>query len=1485
MHISNLTYNNTHKHKKEHFCLAHKKILGGMPMKTAPWRRISAILLAIVLIFTAFDLPVVASNMEAAILSDTAEASFTPIPPDEKTEAIMPIESYGDTSTDDAFYNATEYTDSPSHLENNEAKSEKDIYTDVNQVNTSYQDTLTEDALAQDESTEDNFVEDNSIEVEVLPSYNKVYTPSTAASRKDGSYYYEPTQAEIRAKWKALGLKVTDLDTYKTKETFTVPPNSTDGGRLSDISLERALNHLNFIRYIAGVADDVELDETFITNAQKASYLNWLNENLSHYPERPSGVSDSFYNDGYNGAQHSNLGARGSIGIDIGANLPDTLAYGWAADYDQYNVNAVGHRIQTIKPELLNAGFGLVPQGDKSFGIQAMHWDYARKISGTFQGNYLAWPAKNMPYELYGDLVKYPFSVSLNSDIYQKPNIDNLKVTIRSAFNDIDLQPLTAADDSITKYINNSRYLHVDSATYSLKLSDTIIFYIGQFDNYDTVHIKIEGLKYKNGTDAVIEYDTKFFSVEETRTPATGITISATNNATSVRAGETIKLTANLIPSNATQEVYWFAQQVDGTGNIQLSWKGMTNEIKALDPGKVRIKAVAAVGGISSDWYELTITEGDRYDFVIDDLEIRYGDSTNSAVIGKRLIVRDSVTNEKLEYKTDYTVSRVDYNSSYVRVYISGKGKYEGRFQNRKFDMKPAILTVTVSNLELKEGEPLPDTFDYTITGFVGKDTRESVITKEPTIRTDANTSVPGIYRIYAEGAECSSSTNYEFEYIDGELAVEPPPFVVSYDISRSIIPKDLLSTVKVSPSFEVPYKQEDKHITTRPYATVRGYRVEGWYKDATFANKWDFAVDTVNSDITLYAKFTETQGYDSSEDEDKSSNSGISNHLEDLSFAIADESEFFYTGSAIKPDVIITDGDKQLIEKRDYTISYKYNTNAWVEGDTKMYPLSKRPFIKITGKGNYTGSVSLNFEILPLSLEDEDYASIDDGMLALGKDITKYVPAVYYKGKALKNKKDFQVDYSSVLTDNYNAPGIVEFPLKGVGNYTGNVYFSITLYDSDSLPISNVKIEGIKERQYENGYITFDSSLVVKYKGVELDEDQYTISYNNNYFPGKGYVIITGTGISSDSVPHSFVGTKRIAFNIIGSSISKVANVLPIQDVVYNYNFQTPDVTVIHKTEGRELNEDDYKLVYSNNKNPGNATVSIIGQGEYYGSKITKKFKIKPLDISKSEDLETGNEFTAEVIPTDESGSVYYTKGGATPSLIVKYNGIKLNEGTDYTVKYTNNQSPGTATAIIKGKGMFSGTKIVEYKVVARPLNKTVMPVPAIKAGTAVSKIKTVLMDTNGNILKPGIDYLNPEFHYEDGSLIPANTTLNARDRIIISVEAKENGCYVGTLETEVEVGIASISAAKVDLNPDTNIVYSGDHLWLGRKDLIVSINNGGIVLGDDDYVIISSSYKKNLFSGNASCIIVGKGNYAGYKKVTFKIYPRSIIQTVLSK
>lgn len=39
---------------------------------------------------------------------------------------------------------------------------------------------------------------------------------------------------------------------------------------------------------------------------------------------------------------------------------------------------------------------------------------------------------------------------------------------------------------------------------------------------------------------------------------------------------------------------------------------------------------------------------------------------------------------------------------------------------------------------------------------------------------------------------------------------------------------------------------------------TMTGYEFDGWYKEAGYLNLWDFSVDTVNENITLYAKWVE---------------------------------------------------------------------------------------------------------------------------------------------------------------------------------------------------------------------------------------------------------------------------------------------------------------------------------------------------------------------------------------------------------------------------------------------------------------------------------------------------------------------------------------------------------------------------------------------------------------------------------------------------
>ena len=60
------------------------------------------------------------------------------------------------------------------------------------------------------------------------------------------------------------------------------------------------------------------------------------------------------------------------------------------------------------------------------------------------------------------------------------------------------------------------------------------------------------------------------------------------------------------------------------------------------------------------------------------------------------------------------------------------------------------------------------------------------------------------------------------------------------------------------------------------------------------------------------------------------------------------------YTGSNINQNVVVKDGSKELVNNKDYTISYKNNKNVGTA------------YIILTGKGNYVGTVTKTFKINP---------------------------------------------------------------------------------------------------------------------------------------------------------------------------------------------------------------------------------------------------------------------------------------------------------------------------------------------------------------------------------------------------------------------------------------------------------------------------------------------------------------------------------------
>ena len=110
-----------------------------------------------------------------------------------------------------------------------------------------------------------------------------------------------------------------------------------------------------------------------------------------------------------------------------------------------------------------------------------------------------------------------------------------------------------------------------------------------------------------------------------------------------------------------------------------------------------------------------------------------------------------------------------------------------------------------------------------------------------------------------------------------------------------------------------------------------------------------------------------------------------------------------------------------------------------------------------------------------------------------------------------------------------------------------------------------------------------------------------------------------------------------------------------------------------------------DLSVTYENNINVGTATIIYKGQRNYTGE-IKRTFRINPATI------------TEEMIAAIQA--VTYTGKAQTPALTIKYNGMTLKEGTDYTVAYTNNTNAGSAAASVTGKGNYTSTAAKPFTI-----------------------------------------------------------------------------------------------------------------------------------------------------------------------------------------
>ena len=514
----------------------------------------------------------------------------------------------------------------------------------------------------------------------------------------------------------------------------------------------------------------------------------------------------------------------------------------------------------------------------------------------------------------------------------------------------------------------------------------------------------------------------------------------------------------------------------------------------------------------------------------------------------------------------------------------------------------------------------------------------------------------------------------------------------------------------------------------------------------------------------------------------------------------------------------------------------------------------------------------TLYTEEMPVTKDLTLYACFADeerAQIPLSECSVSTIPMQYYTGgqlkpkvtvkwgsEVLKENKDYKVTYRN-NKEQGKATAVITAVTGNGKKYAGSIERNFSIM----YPTSKVSVKAIPAVSFTGEAHTPDPVVTYQKKTLVKDRD-YTVSYFNNRNAGTAGVTITGKG--------TFSGEKTVTFKINGTAITGM-KFGKISDVTYNGKNTRPIVTVKTKDGKTQLmSGSDYRLVYENTVNKGTATVTVIGNGNYTGTKkLTYKVVAKPLEESM---VSVEQPSASSLVVAPEKAEYTYTGKPIKPALNVTDEAagdtaLVLNK--DYTVSYSKNKAVGEAQITVKGKGNYSGTVKVPF---------TIKPVNLVEA-EAEGTINVRVNDTayTGKALKPAVQVYETVDGKErklSGSaytLSYANNTEKGTGTV--TVTGKDKFGYTGTIAAEFRIvdkaKLISASAIKIDTVPGQTFTGSAVEPVLHIVDK--SDKNKEVTLEKGTHYEVT--YRNNVNAGKATVTVRGIGSYAGSRDVTFKI------------
>ena len=573
------------------------------------------------------------------------------------------------------------------------------------------------------------------------------------------------------------------------------------------------------------------------------------------------------------------------------------------------------------------------------------------------------------------------------------------------------------------------------------------------------------------------------------------------------------------------------------------------------------------------------------------------------------------------------------------------------------------------------------------------------------------------------------------------------------------------------------------------------------------------------------------------------------------------------YSGSEQKEKPTVMDHAKQLAEGTDYTLGYTENTT---DAGTVT--------VTITGIGNYTGSTSVDYQILKRSvtLTSKTDSKAYDGTPLTRPDVTvggdKFVEGEVSDIKA--NGSVTTVAEGQVTnTITYTKGEKFKDSNYDITKHEGKLSIGDQSIDPDNPNYNGVTVDFPDNKTYDGTEHKWAPKVKDKEGNALTETTDYTVSYDKNDFTnvtGKITVTITGAGNYTGSVERTYEITKR-SVTLTSETASKAYDGTALTK---------PDVTV--SGDGFVAGE------VSEIKATG--SVTAVTEGEVTNTityKTGEKFKDGNYTITKNEGKLsiTARPISSNGITVKKLDDVLYDGGKHEQKPVVKDGKTTLTEGEHYTLHYDGDTTnAGTVTVVVFGTGNYNGETSVSYKITPRkvtltsesgskPYDGTPLTRPDVKVegdGFVAGEVEEKSIRATGSVLNVG----------DNGKNAIEFTTTDAFKYTNYAV-TKNEGTLTITGQSIVPDPDNPDSYKGITISNPENKTYDGkEHKWAPE----VKDKEGKALTKDTDYTV---SYDKTDFTnvtGEIKVTITGKGNYTGKVEKSYQILPATLTVTTNS-